>query len=93
MLIIPGRRIVGTAALIVASVPLWLALLDRVFGRVRLSRPAVIGLVIGFAGVGLLVGPGVEGSAFAGVVLLCTSAIWAVGTMATRHAPRGRPRT
>lgn len=79
---------IGTAALIVASVPLWLALLDRVFGRVRLSRPAVIGLVIGFAGVGLLVGPGVEGSAFAGVVLLCTSAIWAVGTMATRHAPR-----
>src|ERR671936_1281214 len=48
----------GLAALIVASIPLYVALFDRVlFGR-RLSSVAVVGLVIGFAGVALLVRPG-----------------------------------
>src|SRR5262245_52105829 len=48
----------GTASLIVASVPLSMALLDRVFYGQRLARSAVAGLLIGFAGVGLLVAPG-----------------------------------
>ena len=48
----------GTASLIIASVPLWMALLDRVFYGQRLARVVVAGLVVGFAGVGLLVAPG-----------------------------------
>src|SRR5207244_13357843 len=44
----------GVVALVVAVVPLWLALLDRQ----RLSWPALLGLAVGFAGVALLVGPG-----------------------------------
>ena len=48
----------GTASLIIASVPLWMALLDRVFYGQRLARTIVVGLVVGFAGVGLLVAPG-----------------------------------
>ncbi|MDQ3859754.1 MAG: EamA family transporter, partial [Actinomycetota bacterium] len=52
----------GVAALVIASIPLWVALLDRVFLGRRLSRRAVIGLVVGFAGVALLVDPRGEGA-------------------------------
>src|SRR5262245_25403876 len=48
----------GFAALIVALIPLYVALFDRVFFGRRLSTIAVVGLVIGFAGVALLVRPG-----------------------------------
>ena len=50
----------GTVALIVGSVPLWLALLDRVFLRQRLAPVAVAGLVVGFAGVALLAGAALQ---------------------------------
>jgi drug/metabolite transporter (DMT)-like permease len=81
----------GTAALIVASVPLWLTLVDRFANGVRLAPVAIFGLVVGFAGVGLLVGPGAEGSAVAGVVLVFTSLAWALGSLLTRRLPRRRP--
>src|SRR3954451_16400925 len=46
----------GVAALLIASVPLWIAVLDRaVFGR-RLSTIAILGLALGFAGIAILVG-------------------------------------
>src|SRR5439155_14606642 len=58
----------GLAALIVAVMPLYVAFFDRaIFGR-RLSMPAVAGLIVGFAGVGLLVRPG--GISHAGVALI-----------------------
>src|SRR5439155_17946823 len=41
----------GLAALIVAIIPLWFALMDRAFFGRRLSAPALVGLAIGFAGV------------------------------------------
>jgi drug/metabolite transporter (DMT)-like permease len=77
----------GLAALIVAVIPLYVALFDRViFGR-RLSVAAVLGLVVGFAGVALLVRPG--GSSHAGValVLLGTTSAWAGGSLYARGAP------
>ena len=77
----------GTAALIVASVPLWLTLLDRVANGARLAPAALVGLAVGFAGVGLLVGPGAEGSAIAGIFLVFTSLAWAVGSLAARRVP------
>jgi drug/metabolite transporter (DMT)-like permease len=77
----------GRAALIVASIPLYVALLDRVvFGR-RLSTPTVVGLVIGFAGVALLVRPSGGGNAFATLVLLGTTSAWAAGSLYARGAP------
>ena len=82
----------GTASLIIASVPLWMALLDRAFYGQRLARAALVGLVVGFAGVGLLVAPG--GSAGAGgraaIVLVFSSLAWAVGSLYSRHAPLPR---
>jgi drug/metabolite transporter (DMT)-like permease len=78
----------GTASLIIASVPLWMALLDRVFYAQRLARAVVLGLVIGFAGVGLLVAPGGAGGAGsrAAFVLVFSSLAWAVGSLYSRQA-------
>src|SRR4029079_707737 len=41
----------GLAALIVAIIPLWVAVLDRAFFGRRLSPTALAGLVVGFGGV------------------------------------------
>src|SRR5260370_34799311 len=47
----------GIAALLVASVPLWMVLFAHFTGDDRLSWPVAVGLVLGVAGVGLLVQP------------------------------------
>ncbi len=76
----------GTASLIIASVPLWLALLDRVFCGQRLARGAVAGLAVGFGGVALLVGPGGGSDRAAAVVLVFGSLAWAAGSLYSRRA-------
>jgi drug/metabolite transporter (DMT)-like permease len=78
----------GTASLIIASVPLWLALLDRVFLGQRLATGAIVGLAIGFGGVAVLVGPsGGVGDRFAAITLLFTALAWAAGSIYARQAP------
>ena len=47
----------GLASLLVATVPLWLAVLDLVLNRVRIRLPALAGLLCGLAGVGFLARP------------------------------------
>jgi drug/metabolite transporter (DMT)-like permease len=79
----------GTASLIIASVPLWMALLDRVFYAQRLARTMVIGLVVGFGGVGLLVAPGGSGAGDSRAILLVFSSLaWALGSLYSRQAPQ-----
>jgi drug/metabolite transporter (DMT)-like permease len=76
----------GLAALIVAIIPLWVAVLDRaVFGR-RLSLLAIVGLVVGFAGVALLVRPGGGVDVLAALTLLGTTGAWAAGSLYARGA-------
>src|SRR4051812_22189980 len=49
----------GIAALIVATVPIWAALLGAAAGQERVTRRHAFGLLLGFAGVAALVaGPG-----------------------------------
>jgi drug/metabolite transporter (DMT)-like permease len=71
----------GVAALIVASVPLWVILLRRVSGD-RPARATVAAVAVGFAGVALLLRPG-EQSGDATVLGLLTvlagAAMWASG--------------
>jgi drug/metabolite transporter (DMT)-like permease len=77
----------GLAALIVAIVPLWVALMDRWFFGRRLSVAAIAGLVIGFAGVALLVRPGGGGgNVLAMLALVGTTAAWAGGSLYARGA-------
>jgi drug/metabolite transporter (DMT)-like permease len=77
----------GLAALTVAAIPLYVAVLDRLFFGRRLSPTAILGLVIGFAGVALLVRPGGGGDVFAGLMLLVTTAAWSAGSLYARGAP------
>jgi drug/metabolite transporter (DMT)-like permease len=75
----------GIAALLVATVPLWIAALDRVaFGR-RLDRRSLVGLVLGFAGIATLVDVGGGGADTLGSVVLVLAALgWASGTLLAR---------
>ena len=76
----------GICALVIASVPLWMALFDRLFFGQRLSSRAVIGLVVGFGGIGILVQPALGGSidAFGIGLLLISSVAWAGGSLYAR---------
>jgi drug/metabolite transporter (DMT)-like permease len=82
----------GIVAIVVALVPIWLALMDRVIYGQRLSRWAVMGLILGFGGLILLVGgPGGEHLNVAGmVVALIATLSWAAGSLYARRAPLPR---
>jgi drug/metabolite transporter (DMT)-like permease len=78
----------GITALLIATVPLWLALLDRVVFGKRLPMFAVIGLVIGFGGLILLVG-GTSAGHFRVVEVIVTligALAWAIGSLYARGA-------
>jgi drug/metabolite transporter (DMT)-like permease len=79
----------GIAALIIASVPLWMALLDRVVFGKRLSWLAVLGLAVGFGGLVLLVNPTGGGriDPAGAAALVVASLSWASGSLYARHAP------
>lgn len=80
----------GTAALLCATVPLWLALLARARFGERLSGRAWLGLAVGLAGVGALVDPS-GGRIVPTLVVLVGSLSWAAGTLHSRgaDAPEG----
>lgn len=77
----------GFAALIVAIIPLYVALFDRAFFGRRLSPGALIGLVIGFAGVAVLVRPGGGNNVGVALALVATTSAWAAGSLYARGAP------
>lgn len=81
----------GIAALLVASVSLWLVLLQRIAQGTKISRRALAGLLAGFAGVAVLVVPtGAHGIAAGGaIVILIGSALWACGSLVSRSHPLG----
>ena len=78
----------GLAALIIASVPLWVVVLRALFGD-RASGGTLLGVAFGFAGVGLLVGSGdSSGGSLGGVLLLVlASASWASGSFFSSKLP------
>ncbi len=47
----------GIAAILIALLPVWVAVLGRVFFGERLPVAAIVGIVVGLAGVVILVGP------------------------------------
>jgi drug/metabolite transporter (DMT)-like permease len=78
----------GVAALLVGSIPLWMALLDRVvFGR-RLTGSAYGGFVLGFLGLAFLVDPFGEGSVdrLGAIVIVLAALAWAAGSLYSRGA-------
>jgi drug/metabolite transporter (DMT)-like permease len=87
-----GERTVpsGLAALLVATMPLWLLGIDAVLNHARLGLAPVIGLLIGLSGVGLLssLGGSRAGVSVSGVlIILGAAAAWALGTIMVRRVP------
>lgn len=83
------------AALFVTTSPFWMVALDAAWkGGERLRLPVVAGLLIGFAGVGLLVGPdawreGLGGETMRGFLLLQFGGLcWSGGSIAQRRFTR-----
>lgn len=88
----------GIAALLIGTMPLWVAVLGGLFLGERLPRLAVAGIVVGFAGIVILVGPSAYGGVGAmdpaGLVALFISPLaWAIGSLFASHRARlpGRP--
>ncbi len=80
----------GLTALLVASVPLFTALLDRTVFGVRLSLGALAGIATGLFGVVLLVGPSAHIDPLGAAVLLAGAFAWAAGSAYARVAPLPR---
>jgi drug/metabolite transporter (DMT)-like permease len=79
----------GVAAIVVATVPAWLALFARVVLRERLHPLAIFGLGLGFAGLAILVAPSAGRlGALAGLAAVLLTAIgWAAASVYSRIAP------
>jgi drug/metabolite transporter (DMT)-like permease len=80
----------GIAALLIAMMPAWVAVLGRVFLGERLPRLAGIGIVVGFIGVAILAAPTVLGAAEAldavGLAAIIASPIaWSSGSLYATH--------
>jgi drug/metabolite transporter (DMT)-like permease len=83
----------GIAALLVGTVPLWMVLIDalRPSGHRPTGREA-FGVLVGFAGIALLIGPGQLANSPeridpAGVVALMLCALsWSIGSLYSRNA-------
>ncbi|UCD25484.1 MAG: EamA family transporter [Gemmatimonadota bacterium] len=82
----------GLAALVVATVPLWIVLLVWLTGRGRPSIAVVLGLLVGFGGVVWLMGPeriagGERIEPVGAIVLVLAALAWAIGSLYFREAP------
>ena len=86
----------GIAALLVATVSLWMVLIDWL--RPGGHRPAprvIVGFLLGFAGMALLVGPERIGNServnpLGAFALIAASFAWALGSIYSRHHPLPR---
>ncbi|HET8529369.1 MAG TPA: EamA family transporter [Gaiellaceae bacterium] len=77
----------GVTALLVASVALFIVLLDRVCFGVRIAGNTALGIAVGLGGVGLLVGSGGHVDPLGAAVVLGASFAWAAGSAYARVAP------
>jgi len=85
----------GTAALLVALMPMWLGLFARAAFGERMAVRAVIGTVVGLAGVAVLAGPSIAGGGAEApglIALLISPMCWATGSLyAARRAVLPKP--
>ena len=82
----------GVAALLVATIPMFMVLVEALRpGGIRPTLGQVMGLLVGFSGVALLIGPvefgGVrEFSFLSGGIALLAAFLWSLGSIYTRNA-------
>ena len=87
----PGARKTipsGLAALVIATVPLWMAVIDRIVFHHRQPPLVVGGLVLGFVGAGILVQGSISGHVDTTglLVVIGASIAWASGSLYQRRA-------
>ena len=79
------------AAILIASTPIWVALLESLADKRLPSKLATMALLVGFVGVGLIGYPalrsGVRADAIAVVVLLIAALSWGGGSLLQRRHP------
>ena len=85
----------GIASLFVSVTPFWMVGIEALFpGGASIERRTLLGLLIGFSGCALLVGPELARSGFASsywkgfLILQVGSAAWAFGSIYNRNRPR-----
>ncbi len=83
----------GLTALLVGTVPMLVVVFEWLRSRDARPRPStILGLVIGFFGVGVLVGPGHFAGAHSidplgALVIIAASVAWAYGSVKSNHLP------
>ena len=81
------------AAILIASTPIWVALLESLIDKRPPSKLMAAALLVGFAGVGLIGYPamrgGVRADAIAVVILLIAALSWGAGSLLQRRRPVG----
>ena len=79
----------GVAALLVGSIPIWMALLDRVLFGKRLRSSAYVGFALGFVGLAFLFDPFGHGSVdrLGALVIVFGALAWSAGSLYSRGAP------
>jgi drug/metabolite transporter (DMT)-like permease len=82
---------IGVTALVIATVPLWMVVLGRLVFGDRITLREVIGVLVGFAGLVLLVrvrGSDTRALDLTGVGIALGAAVsWATGSLYSRRAP------
>ena len=86
----------GLAAVLVAMMPVWVATFGRIVFGERLPRIAAIGIVLGFVGVAILIGPtamgqpgALDGPSLAAIII--SPIAWSIGSLYASH-PATLPR-
>lgn len=88
----------GVAALLIVTVPMWMVWVDWLaYAGPRPTGRIVLGLVLGIAGVAMLIGPGEILAApvppLGAAIIVFAALMWSIGSLESRHAaaPAGSP--
>ena len=80
----------GLMSLVIALVPLWMALIDRVLLRHRVGWLTTAGLILGFGGAALLIGSSAidHAAPLSGMLVgVCATLSWTTASLYSRTAP------
>jgi drug/metabolite transporter (DMT)-like permease len=79
----------GLASLIIGAVPLWIVVLRTLSGD-RPGRASLVGVLVGFAGLAVLVRPSGHAPLWALLIVVCSSVMWATGSFLSGRLPLPR---